>query len=109
MNALEHYLNWGARQGRDPHPFFSTRYYMSQNPRLFELSPLEHYLEYGAALGLNPDPRFDTNFYRKSLGDVSENPLLHYVMKGRREGRRTHPDFPAELSAKLIDLTPARA
>jgi hypothetical protein len=30
-------------------------------------------------------------------------------MKGKREGRRTHPDFPADLSANLIDLMPARA
>jgi hypothetical protein len=57
---------------------------------------------------LNPDPRFDTRFYREQNEDVFENPLVHYVTAGKREGRRTHPDFPLDAPAEWIDLAPPR-
>nr|WP_298057050.1 glycosyltransferase [uncultured Halomonas sp.] len=49
-----------------------------------------HYLEAGAALGLNPGPGFDGAWYLAAYPDVAEaeiNPLVHYLLHGRAEGR----------------------
>jgi hypothetical protein len=73
------------------------------------MNPLEHYLDHGAAAGLNPDPRFITSFYRHENPDAIGNPLVHYVLAGKSEGRRTHPDYPLEFPAEWIDLAPLSA
>ena len=46
INPLAHYLNHGAREGRDPHPLFDTGYY------------LEHY---GHLLAEGTNPLVDFN------------------------------------------------
>lgn len=70
-------------------------------------SPLIHYLLFGWKHGLNPSNRFDTRFYIERYRDVKQsdaNPLMHYVLHGREEGRLTtqtgaivrtslHPEF----------------
>lgn len=53
-------------------------------------SPLLHYMLVGWKRGLNPSPRFDTKFYIERYRDVREsrsNPLTHYMIHGRHEGR----------------------
>lgn len=53
-------------------------------------APVAHYLETGAALGLNPGPGFDGAWYLAAYPDVAEagvNPLVHYLLHGRAEGR----------------------
>lgn len=53
-------------------------------------SPLLHYMLVGWKRGLNPSPRFDTRFYIERYRDVREsrsNPLTHYMIHGRHEGR----------------------
>jgi hypothetical protein len=53
-------------------------------------SPLLHYMLFGWKRGLNPSPRFDTRFYIERYRDVREsrsNPLTHYMIHGRQEGR----------------------
>src|SRR5262245_39041807 len=31
-NPLMHYINYGAAEGRDPHPLFDTDWYLANNP-----------------------------------------------------------------------------
>ena len=40
----------GAKEGRDPHPLFDTKFYLKQNPDVAasEINPLVHYILYGA-------------------------------------------------------------
>jgi O-antigen biosynthesis protein len=44
MNPAQHYLDYGAIEGRDPGPYFSTRNYQRANPSCVELkiNPLIH-------------------------------------------------------------------
>lgn len=51
LDPLEHYLAYGAAEGRDPNAFFSTRHYLSENPDVAQsgINPLVHYCLYGAA------------------------------------------------------------
>jgi len=70
VEPFEHYLRFGAAEGRDPSPLFATAWYLKQNPdvRVSGLNPLVHYARYGAAEGRNPHPRFDAKAY------VADNP-----------------------------------
>jgi hypothetical protein len=72
VDPLSHYLKWGAREGRDPSPLFSTGFYLAQNPdvRVSGLNPLAHYLRWGWREGRDPNPLFDTDWY------LRENPRL---------------------------------
>lgn len=72
---------------------------------------LEHYLEEGAARGLNPSPAFDTRYYLSTNPDVVAarvNPLYHYVVHGRREGRRPTPNHTTESPRLDAASTPAQ-
>ena len=46
MNPLVHYFENGAAELRDPHPLFSTRWYVEQNRGTMQpgQNPLLHYL-----------------------------------------------------------------
>lgn len=47
--ALKHYLLYGAKEGRDPAPWFHTQAYLRANPDVQRsgLNPLYHYVRYG--------------------------------------------------------------
>lgn len=52
-NLLDHYLELGWKQGRDPSAGFSTNGYLSVNPDVMEsgMNPLVHFLKYGLSEG----------------------------------------------------------
>jgi len=60
-NPLEHYLTTGWRQGLDPHPLFSVRWYLDQNPDVSAagVEPLGHYLTSGWRENRRPHPQFN--------------------------------------------------
>ncbi|MEZ5541718.1 MAG: hypothetical protein R3F42_06715 [Pseudomonadota bacterium] len=53
---LDHYMNSGWREGRDPSPDFSTSYYLQANPdvRAVGINPFFHYLHTGRQEGRAP-------------------------------------------------------
>jgi len=53
IDSVRHYVAFGAREGRDPSPSFSTRDYLSHNPDVAAagLNPLLHFTLYGASEG----------------------------------------------------------
>src|SRR6185503_2039717 len=59
INPLVHYIVWGAREGRDPNPFFDTTFYLKTNPEVERsgVNPLAHYLIRGRREGREPVPR----------------------------------------------------
>jgi GT2 family glycosyltransferase len=96
IDVVRHYIEHGAREGRNPHPYFDTQFYLANNPdvAVSGINPLVHYIERGAREGRNPHPGFDTQFYLTDNPDVAEsgiNPLVHYTLHGSREGRNTRP------------------
>lgn len=48
-----HYVRFGAYEGRDPGPYFSSRNYLQANPDVAKagLNPLVHYIKYGKSEG----------------------------------------------------------
>lgn len=53
IDPVLHYLRYGAVEGRDPGPHFSSRSYLRDNPDVAKsgMNPLLHYLRYGANEG----------------------------------------------------------
>ena len=97
-DALAHYLDSGAAEGRDPHPLFDTKWYLQQNPDVARanLNPLEHYTRTGVTKGCAPHAAFDPKFYWKTYPDsilVCHDPLRHYLTEGWKKGYRPNPKF----------------
>jgi hypothetical protein len=100
--AVIHYVLVGASEGRDPHPLFSTAFYVEQarglDPR--ERNPLHHYLTYGWRAGYATHPMFDPIHYVAQYDDaaaVDGDPLTHYLEHGAAARRNPHPRFDVEF------------
>jgi hypothetical protein len=81
IDPLLHYIEQGARAGRNPCKSFDTAFYMEQCRKLGDLpeNPLLHFVTRGAAQGLKPwrDDRHpaDSNGTGGSPKAVSERPI----------------------------------
>ena len=53
LDPIVHYVRCGARESRDPHPWFDTRFYWESYPDLRRsgINPLAHYARFGAQEG----------------------------------------------------------
>ncbi|WP_374440434.1 hypothetical protein [Stella sp.] len=95
VDPAAHYLGTGWREGRDPNPWFSTRFYLDRNPDAAaeEICPLVHYVERGAAAGADPSRYFRTAWYaRRYLRDGDPDGALgHFLASGLRAGLVPHP------------------
>ena len=58
LDPIRHFFEDGAREGRDPNPFFKTEWYLAQNQDVVasKVNPFLHYLLYGAREGRQPAP-----------------------------------------------------
>ncbi|MEF8698117.1 MAG: LamG-like jellyroll fold domain-containing protein [Candidatus Accumulibacter sp. UW20] len=56
IDPVEHYLRFGADEGRNPSPTFDTLYYLQTNPDVAaaRVNPLFHYIEFGISEGRRP-------------------------------------------------------
>src|SRR6266481_3730673 len=93
VDAVRHFLERGADEGRQPNRLFDPAFYLSQNPDVAAKgdNPLVHFLHYGVAEGRQPHRDFDPAFYLARYPDVArsgQNPLSHYLLFGKQEGRR---------------------
>ena len=98
LDPVEHYIDHGAAERRNPNAYFDTSWYMATYPDIGEagLNPLIHYLIDGASEGRRASRMFDTKYYLSDNPDVAAsglNPLVHYLRSGLREGRpcRSYP------------------
>jgi len=102
--ALQHFLEIGWAEGRDPSPDFSVSYYLRQNRDVMQsgVNPLLHYLKAGRAEGRLPLPpvpapqdralaetSFDAGWYLQGFATNArpDDPLDHYLRYGWLEGR----------------------
>lgn len=70
---------------------------------MLAIGAAEHYLRIGASLLRDPGPCFSTERYLRAHRDVARagvNPLLHYLRRGRKEGRRIEPSADPVLDAQ---------
>ncbi len=52
-DPIEHYLNNGWKEGRNPSPIFDTNYYISQYMQFANMCPVLHYEKYGKKQGIH--------------------------------------------------------
>jgi hypothetical protein len=71
-DPLQHYLEHGAWEMRNPNPLFDSDWYLETNPEVTDarINPLIHYLTVGAAESRDPHPLFDTRTYREVRGPL---------------------------------------
>jgi len=111
INPVEHFVNYGWQEGRDPNPWFDSGFYLQQNPDVATvgINPVEHFVNYGWQEGRNPNALFDTNFYLQQNPDVAAvgiNPVEHFVNYGWQEGRDPSADFD---TSDYLDANPELA
>jgi GT2 family glycosyltransferase/glycosyltransferase involved in cell wall biosynthesis len=88
-DAVEHYRNVGWKRGLDPHPLFSTRFYIERLGRALVGDPVSDFLMRGASQRAETHPLLDIERYLREQPDVAasgEHPLFHYLRVGWREG-----------------------
>jgi glycosyltransferase involved in cell wall biosynthesis len=108
VQPLLQYVCSGAAEGRNPCPLFDRQAYEQSCPTAIEGDPLSHFIEIGADQGLDPSYEFDTSFYLQEHPDVDDtgmNPLAHYVLFGRKEGRPIAPSTPVGVSKGIAVFT----
>jgi glycosyltransferase involved in cell wall biosynthesis len=127
VNLLQHYVENGHREGRDPHPLVDLKLIREQLAADFSGDPLVAYLQSRGAelkphrLGddrpalliyldsdpgtINPSADFDGAGYWRLYPDArGVNPLIHFVGVGEIEGRRAPGDRgPVGRVAGLIE------
>jgi hypothetical protein len=123
--ALASFIRHGWRELRDPHPQFSTQYYLETYPDIkrIGINPYLHYLLSGRREGRLPRPfpeltpdqiwqwqvtakEFDVDYYLDRNVDVkrsSAEPISHYLLTGWREERDPSPEF---STAYYLDVNP---
>ncbi|MFH6781388.1 MULTISPECIES: glycosyltransferase family 4 protein [Methylobacterium] len=120
-DALDHFLEYGWREGRNPTSWFRSKYYLDKNESYLKnnINPFYEYLiKNEHAPSSNDDAiedirtfntndvvrklveaHFDSTFYVSKNGDVAEsgvNPLDHFLEYGWRENRNPTPWFDIE-------------
>lgn len=119
LDPAKHYLEFGARQGRDPGPRFSTQGYLERHPELAKdgINPLLHFLRSGAAIDDQPTPAgnerkpegwdiltssdlFDASWYLDNYPAVqlsAIDPHEHYLRVGSELGYDPGPKFSTQM------------
>jgi hypothetical protein len=127
LDPLMHYLAQGCIEGRNPRPDFHTRFYAAAQNVLPEDAFL-HWVRRGRPAGGDTMPpgidgvdpcdlpalraAFDTRYYLSENADVAasgDDPLLHYLRLGWREGRNPRPDFNTAHYAATHAPAPCRS
>ncbi|RAI54678.1 hypothetical protein [Roseicella frigidaeris] len=95
LSAVDHYNQWGWRDGLDPSAAFSTLGYRAANSDVAAagLNPLLHFEQFGWREGRDAVAWFDTTLYLARNPDVAAigvDPLVHYLSFGRFEGRAAY-------------------
>lgn len=107
MPALQHFLERGWKEGRDPCEWFDGQWYLAQYPDVAGSgqSALAHYLFHGVMEDRNPGPRFGARAYREShMGpDDAGSPLSHWLNHGRAAGIAPPPAMDPRAQRLLAD------
>lgn len=97
MRPLRHYFLYGAKENRNPNPYFHTKWYIDENKDIKDsgLNPLFHYLTHGFKEGRKPNPLFWPKWYINIYlnPDQTSEPLCHYIEHGYKLGFQPSPYF----------------
>ncbi len=91
MEAFAHYESKGWLERLDPHPLFSTRFYLKAHRDVARsgMNPLEHYLVHGFHENRPTTSEFNEHFYRvRHRAQIPErmSGVMHYARVGAKAG-----------------------
>jgi hypothetical protein len=94
IDPVEHFCEFGWREGRRPNGYFDTRWYLATHDVPAGMNPLLHYVLLGETQDLSPSRHFDPSWYRRryALAD-SVSPLAHYLAHRRSQLFSPLPSF----------------
>ncbi len=103
MDPLEHYIQFGAAEGRNPNRYFDSAWYREHYTDVARsgLDPLLHYMQDGARELRNPHPHFDAAWYAEQHLEAAANPLVYHMVFGRQRG------WPTERPIRIADYLPS--
>jgi GT2 family glycosyltransferase len=94
-DPLYHFLTYGLKELRSPHPLIDLRYIDASDPAHFGGSPTDFTLLDILDLGLaDPSPYFSISHYqsqRQAGETIEEAPLRHFLTVGLKRGCQPHP------------------
>jgi hypothetical protein len=115
LGPLEHFVRYGAAEGRDPNPAFHSTWYLSTYPDVAQtgLIAISHFVEWGAAEGRRPFQDFNYDLCRQQTGLLQASNLetyRHYLIQGGAAGLRASsvPSFAELLRSRDLSLEPLR-
>ena len=84
LDPVQHFVRYGAAEGRNPHPLFDTLYYLNQCPDVVDagFNPLSHFVTHGWSEGRNPSPACDLASHlarHPSLRESGAEPLAQLL------------------------------
>ena len=94
VDPLNHYLNQGFFEGRNPNAWFDTNYYLTQNPdvKASGWNPLYQFEQVGWSQGRDPSLAFSDSKYLAANPAVKAqgvDPLQSYLTQGEAQGQAT--------------------
>lgn len=101
-----HYIAYGAREGRDPGPQFSTLWYFARNPDVqrLGLNPLLHYHRHGAAEGRRwdgPAPETVSDSLAPSAGRSQYKQVWNLVSRTEDDAKISVSGYTSEERYRL--------
>jgi hypothetical protein len=107
VNPLQHYIQYGAKEGRKPHALFDPEYYLLGCTAAKEPNdPLIDFLQRSGEPWVNPHPLFDCASYLAAHPEAVErgiHPLLRWVHA--RRNRISSPCKIEEQSVEAVQFT----
>lgn len=111
-NGYDHFLQFGAREGRNPSQVFNSSFYLTQYPDVAAAvangnlsSAYQHFVNFGAREGRNPSQIFSSSYYLTQYPDIAaavangsiRSAFDHFLEFGAKEGRNPSPLFNSSL------------
>ncbi|KQU97717.1 hypothetical protein ASD00_17160 [Ensifer sp. Root31] len=104
-DPLEHYLQLGCRENRNPHPLFDAKFYVSSlnllvddSKHLAASDPFYFFLKFGARLDADPHLGFWMGWYRTKYHLPARlHPWIDYISGGWHFRREPNPGFDSQL------------
>ena len=110
IDPITHYVNIGAKEGRNPNTTFDTQFYLNTYSDVKDsgINPFYHYIVQGCKEGkqqnqfefekhlLSTHSSFDVDFYLEKYPDIKAaniDPIEHFMTSGYKEGRNPSKEF----------------